>query len=162
LRGVSGRIASPEISETAIIAVAMTLMNPLRMPSLYAVALFAVICCCPSHAQTATPAQSAPKYPNYSSETPNELKPATASFDHERHEVMIPMRDGVKLHTVILVPKSATNAMPSSVRSLWPKPMNDGQCFCAVQGGYIKNEFLGVLRRTCMAYRGDRCLVIVN
>ncbi|HXO37181.1 MAG TPA: CocE/NonD family hydrolase [Candidatus Acidoferrum sp.] len=85
------------------------------MPSLYAVALFAVICCCPSHAQTATPAQSAPKYPNYPSETPNELKPSTASFDHERREVMIPMRDGVKLHTVILVPRSATKAKPAPI-----------------------------------------------
>src|ERR1700730_13799428 len=93
----------------------MTLMNPLRMPSLYAVALFAVICCCPSHAQTATPAQSAPKYPNYPSETPNELKPSTASFDHERREVMIPMRDGVKLHTVILVPRSATKPKPAPI-----------------------------------------------
>jgi uncharacterized protein len=93
----------------------MTLMNLLRMPTLYAVALFAVICCCPSNAQTATAAQSAPQYPNYSSETPNELKPATATFDHERREVMIPMRDGVKLHTVILVPKSASKAKPAPI-----------------------------------------------
>jgi putative CocE/NonD family hydrolase len=68
-----------------------------------------------SQAQT-VPAQSAPpKYPNYPSETPNELKPATASFDHERREVMIPMRDGVKLHTVILVPRSATKAKPAAI-----------------------------------------------
>jgi putative CocE/NonD family hydrolase len=67
-----------------------------------------------SLSQTATPkAPSAPQaerpqYPNYPSETPAQLKPATSSFDYERREVMIAMRDGVKLHTVILVPKSAT------------------------------------------------------
>ena len=64
----------------------------------------------PSHAQTNEKPQSAPKYPNYPSETPDNLKPPTASFDYERREVMIPMRDGVKLHTVILVPRSATKA----------------------------------------------------
>ncbi|MEO8945609.1 MAG: glutaryl-7-ACA acylase, partial [Gemmatimonadaceae bacterium] len=33
------------------------------------------------------------------SETPAKFKPATSSFDYVRREVMIPMRDGVKLHT---------------------------------------------------------------
>ncbi len=42
------------------------------------------------------------------SETPKKLTPTYAGFDHERREVMIPMRDGVKLHTVILVPKGAS------------------------------------------------------
>ena len=51
-----------------------------------------------------------PKYPKYPSETPAEFKPSTVGFDHERREVMIPMRDGVKLHTVILVPKGAQRA----------------------------------------------------
>ncbi|HRG16650.1 MAG TPA: CocE/NonD family hydrolase, partial [Pseudomonadota bacterium] len=51
-----------------------------------------------------------PKYPNYPSETPAEFKPSTVGFDHERREAMIPMRDGVKLHTVILVPKGAQRA----------------------------------------------------
>src|SRR5881394_1244086 len=44
------------------------------------------------------------------SETPAKLVPATTGFDYERRDVMIPMRDGVKLHTVILVPKGAKNA----------------------------------------------------
>src|SRR5467141_1165281 len=43
-------------------------------------------------------------------ETPAKLNPVTDSFDYLRREVMIPMRDGVKLHTVILVPKGAKNA----------------------------------------------------
>src|SRR6266568_4839040 len=55
-------------------------------------------------------AQDTAKYPEYPSETPGTLKPATDSFDYVRREVMIPMRDGVKLHTVILVPKGAKGA----------------------------------------------------
>ena len=48
-----------------------------------------------------------PHYPQLPSETPRTFTPVTAAFDHVRRDVMIPMRDGVKLHTVILVPKSA-------------------------------------------------------
>ena len=44
------------------------------------------------------------------SETPAKFQPVTDSFDHVRRDVMIPMRDGVKLHTVILVPKGASRA----------------------------------------------------
>ncbi|MGB2676572.1 MAG: CocE/NonD family hydrolase [Candidatus Acidiferrum sp.] len=50
------------------------------------------------------------KYPDFPSETPAKLVPTTSSFDYEKREVMIPMRDGVKLHTVIVVPKGAKNA----------------------------------------------------
>ena len=46
-----------------------------------------------------------PKYPNYPSEMPAAFKPAVDTFDYVRRDVMIPMRDGVKLHTVILVPQ---------------------------------------------------------
>jgi putative CocE/NonD family hydrolase len=49
-------------------------------------------------------------YPGLPSETPAKFTPTTGSFDYARREVMIPMRDGVKLHTVILVPKGAKNA----------------------------------------------------
>lgn len=53
---------------------------------------------------------SKPQYPNYPSETPAHLQAATESFDYVRREEMIPMRDGVRLHTVILVPKGARGA----------------------------------------------------
>src|SRR5580658_8683757 len=55
-------------------------------------------------------AHDKPQYPDYPSETPADLKPATTGFDYERRETMIPMRDGVRLHTVILVPKGQKNA----------------------------------------------------
>ncbi|HEV2022177.1 MAG TPA: CocE/NonD family hydrolase [Terriglobales bacterium] len=61
----------------------------------------------PSAAQSAPPP---PAYPALPSETPTKLVPATDSFDYIRRDVMIPMRDGVKLHTVILVPKGAKGA----------------------------------------------------
>jgi len=44
------------------------------------------------------------------SETPARLTPTYDGFDYVRRDVMIPMRDGVKLHTVILVPKTAKHA----------------------------------------------------
>ncbi len=43
-------------------------------------------------------------------ETPEKLVPTDYGYDHDRRAVMIPMRDSVKLHTVILVPKGARNA----------------------------------------------------
>src|SRR6266581_2836236 len=62
----------------------------------------------PSSAQTAAPSPAAQA--TLPSETPAKFEPVTASFDHIRRDVMIPMRDSVKLHTVILVPKGAKGA----------------------------------------------------
>ena len=50
---------------------------------------------------------------NLSPETPDipaKFAPPTTSYDYVRREVMIPMRDGVKLFTVIVIPKGAKNA----------------------------------------------------
>ena len=44
------------------------------------------------------------------SEMPATFTPVTSSFDYIKRDVMIPMRDGVKLHTVIVLPKGAKNA----------------------------------------------------
>src|SRR5579864_9798603 len=44
------------------------------------------------------------------SEIPRTFKPVADTFDYVRRDEMIPMRDGVRLHTVILVPKGAKNA----------------------------------------------------
>ena len=44
------------------------------------------------------------------SEMPENFKPVTDSFDYSKRDVMIPMRDGVSLHTVIMIPKGAKNA----------------------------------------------------
>src|SRR5215216_6732579 len=44
------------------------------------------------------------------SETPSKFEPTNEGFNYVRRTVMIPMRDRVKLHTVILIPKGARNA----------------------------------------------------
>ena len=79
----------------------MTLIRDMRVLCLLLPVLFLNV----SVAQT-----SQPQYPAYPSETPAKLEPVTSSFDYSRRDVMIPMRDGVKLHTVILVPKGAKGA----------------------------------------------------
>jgi putative CocE/NonD family hydrolase len=55
-------------------------------------------------------AQTPPAGSTLPSETPARLQPVIESFDYERRDVMIPMRDGVRLHTVIILPKGAKGA----------------------------------------------------
>src|SRR5262249_1122959 len=50
-------------------------------------------------------AQTPPMQPDIAA-----FKPPTAGFEYEKREVMIPMRDGVKLFTSIVIPKGAKNA----------------------------------------------------
>jgi hypothetical protein len=45
-----------------------------------------------------------------SSDIPKSFTVPAAGYDYTKREVMIPMRDGVRLHTVIVVPKAAANA----------------------------------------------------
>ncbi|HET7104005.1 MAG TPA: CocE/NonD family hydrolase, partial [Terracidiphilus sp.] len=82
------------------------------MRSFRSAAAFSFIVALPllAPAQGATQPSAKPQYPDYPSETPAELHPVTASFDYSRRVVMIPMRDGVRLHTVILIPKGARRA----------------------------------------------------
>src|SRR5262249_41449186 len=72
--------------------------------SIFASALFAL----PAPAQTKTKPPAT--YPKFRTEIPAKFKPVNSSFDYTRREEMIPMRDGVKLHTVILIPKGAKGA----------------------------------------------------
>ena len=67
-----------------------------------AAALFAIACF--GSASADPPAAALP------SETPASFVPKTDSFDYVKREEMIPMRDGVKLKTFILVPKGAARA----------------------------------------------------
>jgi putative CocE/NonD family hydrolase len=68
--------------------------------------LRALLCALPLAAQTV----ATPQYPSLPSETPAKFEPKTDNFDYVRREVMIPMRDGVQLFTVILVPTGAKDA----------------------------------------------------
>jgi putative CocE/NonD family hydrolase len=76
-------------------------MNCARVLALLAPLLLVILLANPASAQTP---------PSLPSEMPAQLTPVTDSFDYARRDVMIAMRDGVRLHTVILVPKGAKNA----------------------------------------------------
>ncbi len=54
--------------------------------------------------------QAAPQQPPATGDIPAKFVLPAAANDYIRREVMIPMRDGVKLHTVIVMPRNATNA----------------------------------------------------
>src|SRR5215470_284684 len=84
----------------------MNLRHRIFMSRLHVIVLLAVLSAGISQSQSVPPA----KYPDFPSETPSEFKPVTGSFEYEKRDVMIPMRDGVKLHTVIIVPKGARSA----------------------------------------------------
>ena len=60
--------------------------------------------CLFSRAVSADPPKDLP------SDIPQKWTPATAAFDFEKRDVMIPMRDGVKLHSVILLPRGSAHA----------------------------------------------------
>jgi putative CocE/NonD family hydrolase len=86
----------------------MKLIGRVRPWTWLAAMLGALSCAEPAGAQPASPPPM--QYPSYPSETPATLQPTTYGFDYVRREVMIPMRDGVKLFTVVLVPKGARGA----------------------------------------------------
>jgi len=53
---------------------------------------------------------AAPAIPQQGGDIPAAFRAPTGDYDYVKREVMIPMRDGVRLHTVIVVPKGARNA----------------------------------------------------
>jgi len=85
---------------------------------------------------------------------PARIEPVTSSFDYVRRVVMIPMRDGVRLHTVILVPKGAKGAPILLTRTPYDADAQTNQAASAhlgptlsgydnatdviVEGGYIR------------------------
>src|SRR5262249_46578765 len=88
------------------------------------------------------------------SEIPAKFDPTKEGFDHVRRNVMIPMRDGVKLHTVLLIPKGAKGApilltrtpydatkLTSHAESAHLGPVltgSDNATDVIVEGGYIR------------------------
>jgi predicted acyl esterase len=65
-----------------------------------AVAVAALLAAAPALAQT----------PPLSADIPKAFVRPQADDDYVKRDVMIPMRDGVKLHTVIMIPKGAKGA----------------------------------------------------
>ena len=88
------------------------------------------------------------------SEMPARIEPVTSSFDYVRRVVMVPMRDGVRLHTVILVPKGTKGAGILLTRTPYDADAQTNQAASAhlgstlsgydnateviVEGGYIR------------------------
>src|SRR3984885_5932318 len=58
----------------------------------------------------ATLANPVPTPPPAGGDIPADFKISTEADDYIKRDVMIPMRDGVKLHTVIVIPKGAARA----------------------------------------------------
>jgi len=99
-------------------------------------------------------AQTPPQYPEYPSETPDKFTPPTSGMDHTVREEMVPMRDGVKLRTVILIPAGAQHAgilltrTPYDARSLASNTHSvhlgtrlygyDNATETIISGGYIR------------------------
>jgi putative CocE/NonD family hydrolase len=83
-------------------------MNSIVRAGPILVSIFALAFAIPAMAQDKVKPPAT--YPALPSEIPAKFKPKNDSFDYTRRETMIPMRDGVKLHTVILIPKGAKGA----------------------------------------------------
>jgi predicted acyl esterase len=77
-------------------------MNPIVRAVPFVSVLAMALCAMPTLAQTGT--KQPATYPALPTEIPAQFKPVNDTFDYTRRTVMIPMRDGVKLHTVILIP----------------------------------------------------------
>jgi len=73
------------------------------MRTLTSIPRFGALCLCVA---SAAGAQTPPLTPD----VPPHFTEATEANDYIKRDVMIPMRDGVKLHTVIIVPKGARQA----------------------------------------------------
>src|SRR4030095_9900051 len=102
-------------------------------------------------ALSASASGQTPTLPN---ETPTKFEPTNDGFDYVRREVMIPMRDSVKLHTVILVPKGVKSApilltrTPYNANELTTRTVSshlgpslegyDNATDVIVEGGYIR------------------------
>src|SRR4051794_3807574 len=131
----------------------------LRMKRRQAIRVITVVAGLAALAFAETPsAQNPPPAPASSqslpSETPATFQPVTDSFDYVRREVMIRMRDGVKLHTVILVPRGAKGAPILLTRTPYDAEVLTGHAQSAhlgpilsgydnateviVEGGYIR------------------------
>jgi putative CocE/NonD family hydrolase len=99
-------------------------------------------------------AGDAPKPAAAGGDIPKEFKIVTDADDYIKRDVMIPMRDGVKLHTVILIPKGAKGApilltrTPYNAKALTTHTQSahlgsilygyDNATDVIVEGGYIR------------------------
>jgi putative CocE/NonD family hydrolase len=89
-------------------------------------------------------------------ETPDKFTPTNAGFDYVRREVMIPMRDGVKLHTVILVPKGASRAPMLLTRT----PYNATELTTHIKSAHLGPSLYGYDNATDVIVEGGYIRVV--
>ena len=77
--------------------------SPCRFPAALVLAAAATVLA------AQTPAPALPPTPPMTPDIPAHFTPPRNGYDFEKREVMIPMRDGVKLYTVIAIPRGAKN-----------------------------------------------------
>jgi len=90
------------------------------------------------------------------SETPAQFTPVTESFDYVRREVMVPMRDGVKLRTVILVPRGAKNAPMLLTRT----PYDANRLTSHAESGHLASVLTGYDNATDVIVDGGYIRVV--
>src|SRR3989440_4748988 len=101
-------------------------------------------------------AAQAPPVSTLPSETPAQFTPVTGSFDYARREVMIPMRDRVKLHTVMLVPKGSKNAPILLTRT----PYNADELTTHINSSHLGPNLYGYDNATNVILEGGYIRVI--
>jgi putative CocE/NonD family hydrolase len=89
-------------------------------------------------------------------ETPAKLQPTYDGFDHVRREVMIPMRDGIKLHTVILMPRGAQHAPILLTRT----PYNATELTTHAQSSHLGPNLTGYDNATDVIVEGGYIRVV--
>jgi putative CocE/NonD family hydrolase len=89
-------------------------------------------------------------------ETPDKFTSTNDSFDYVRREVMIPMRDGVKLHTVILLPKGANRAPILLTRT----PYNATQLTTHINSSHLGPSLYGYDNATDVIVEGGYIRVV--
>ncbi|HKD15466.1 MAG TPA: CocE/NonD family hydrolase [Candidatus Angelobacter sp.] len=87
---------------------------------------------------------------------PQDLHPVMDSWDYTRREEMIPMRDGVRLHTIILVPKGAKNAPILLTRT----PYNASDLTSHLQSSHLGPSLYGYDNATDVIVEGGYIRVV--
>jgi putative CocE/NonD family hydrolase len=103
--------------------------------TLFAAAAAVLALACTASAQT----------PPMTPDIPASFKAPTDRFDYEKREVMIPMRDGVKLYTVMIVPKGAKDAPILLTRTPYNAKRGAGRNvspYAAATGAQMDEDFL--------------------
>jgi putative CocE/NonD family hydrolase len=99
---------------------------------------------------------TSPQYPALPSESPASITIPADAANYTRRVVMIPMRDGVKLNTIILIPKRAKNAPILLTRT----PYSAAQLTANTQSSHLASSLYGYDNATDVIIDGGYIRVI--